>query len=105
MITTIAVPSRPRPTVNMPATPPVRNAIRMAGRSPSKPARAAAATRTLPRTASDIPVNPVSAENNAPTRKKMLRPQRIDSVSAGSTSSTKKISTTNTPSVRNWRRR
>ena len=89
----------------MPATPPVRNAIRMAGRSPSAPARAAAATRTLPRTASDMPVNPVSAENNAPTRKNPLRPQRTDAVSAGSSKSTKKISTTKTLSVRNCRRR
>ncbi len=85
----------------MPATPPVRNAIRIAGRSPSAPARAAAATRTLPRTASDIPVNPVSAEKSAPTRKKPLRPQRTDAVSAGSGSSTKKISTTKTPIVLN----
>ena len=70
----MAAPNRPSPTVNMPATPPVRNAIRIALRSP--PSRAAAATRTLPRTHSDMPVNPVSPENRAPTRKKMLRPQR-----------------------------
>src|SRR6516165_607318 len=74
MSTTIAAPNRPRPTVNMPATPPVRNAIRIAGRSP--PSRAAAATRTLPRVHSVIPTNPVSAENSAPTRKKMLPHQR-----------------------------
>ncbi len=69
MITTTAAPNRPSPTVNMPATPPVRNAIRIADRSPDS--FAAAATRTFPRTASDMPVNPVSAENSAPTRKKM----------------------------------
>ena len=62
--------------MNMPTTPPVRKAIRMAGRSPSASPAAAAATRTLPRTASDMPVNPVSAENNAPTTKKTTRPQR-----------------------------
>ena len=89
----------------MPATPPVRNAIRMAGRSPAAPARAAAATRTLPRTASDMPVNPVSAENRAPTRKNAERPQRTAASSAGSSKSTKKIATTKTPRVRNWRRR
>ena len=43
----------------MPATPPVRNAIFIARCSP--PSRAAAATRTLPRTHSDMPVNPVRA--------------------------------------------
>ena len=105
MNTTSAAPNSPRPTVNMPATPPVRNAIRMAGRSPAKPARAAAATRTLPRTASHMPVKPVRPENNAPTRKKMLRPQRTPDPSAGSSSSTKKMTTTKTPRVRNWRRR
>ena len=87
----------------MPATPPVRNAIRMAGRSPDS--LAAAATRTFPRTASHIPVNPVIAENSAPTRKKIDRPKRTDSSTAGSTSSTKKISTTKTLSVLNCRRR
>ena len=87
----------------MPATPPVRNAIRIALRSP--PSRAAAATRTLPRTHSDMPVNPVSPENSAPTRKKMLRPQRTASPSAGSTRRMKKIRTTKTPSVRNCLRR
>src|SRR5580700_2133746 len=103
MSTTIAAPNRPRPTVNMPATPPVRNAIRIAVRSP--PSRAAAATRTLPRTHSDMPVNPVSAENSAPTRKKMLRPHITPLPAEGSTSSTKKMTTTNTPRVLNWRRR
>ena len=85
----------------MPATPPVRNAIRIADRSP--PSRAAAATRTLPRTHSDIPVNPVSAEKPAPTRKKIDRPQRTPSPPAGtgSSKSTKKMMTTNTPRVLN----
>ncbi len=72
MSTTTPAPSRPRPTVHMPATPPHRNAIRIAGRSP--PSRAAAATRTLPRTQSDMPMNPVNPEASAPIRKKMLRP-------------------------------
>ena len=89
--------------MNIPATPPVRNAIRIACRSP--PSRAAAATRTLPRTHSDMPVNPVSAENMAPTRKKMLRPQRTLVSSAGSRSRMKKMMTTNTLRVLNWRRR
>ncbi len=88
----------------MPATPPVRNAMRMARRSPDS--WAAAATRTFPRTASHIPVNPASAENKAPTRKKMERPSRTEvPPSAGRISSRKKISTTNTPMVLNWRRR
>ena len=47
-------PSRPRPTVNMPATPPVRNATSSA--SPMLPLRAAAAVRTLPRVASVMPM-------------------------------------------------
>ncbi len=104
MITTMAAPSRPSPTVNMPATPPVRNAIRMAARS-SLDSLAAAATRTLPRTARFIPVNPVSPENNAPTRKNMERPIRTDSPSAGRISRMKKISTTNTAIVLNCRRK
>src|SRR5580658_5260716 len=96
--TTTAAPNSPRPTGNIPATPPVRNAIRNARRSP--PSRAAAATRTLPRTVSDMPVNPVNPENKAPTRKKMLRPHITPAPPAwGSTSSTKKMTTTNTPRV------
>ena len=87
----------------MPATPPVLKAILVACRSPLS--RAAAATRTLPRTASDMPVNPVSAENPAPTRKKMDRPHRTDEPSAGSTSSTKKMMTTKMPRVLNCLRR
>jgi len=50
-------------------------------------------------------VNPVVAENSAPTKKKMLRPQRTEVPSAGSSNSTKKMTTTKTPRVRNWRRR
>ncbi len=104
MSTTIVAPSRPRPTVNMPATPPVRKAIRIARSWPSS--RAAAATRTLPRTVSDMPVKPVRPENNAPTRKKALRPQRTPvPPSAGSTSRMKKIGKTKKLSVLNWRRR
>ena len=103
MSTTIVAPSRPRPTVNMPATPPVRNAIRIARLLPSS--RAAAATRTLPRTVSDMPVNPVRPEKRAPSRKKALRPQRTSVLTAGSTSKMKKMMTTKTPSVLNWRRR
>src|SRR5580658_1547243 len=103
MNTTSAAPNRPRPTVNIPATPPVRNAIRIAGCSP--PSRAAAATRTLPRVHSVIPTNPVTAENTAPTRKKMLRPQRTPAPSAGSRSRMKKMAITKMPRVWNWRRR
>ena len=47
-------PSRPRPTVNIPATPPVRKAtVSAAGR---EPVRAAAAVRTLPRVAMVMPM-------------------------------------------------
>ena len=83
--------------------PEINHPIRIAERSPDS--LAAAATRTLPRTHSDMPVNPVSPENRAPTRKNNDRPQRTPPPSAGSTSSTKKMITTNTPRVRNWRRR
>ncbi len=47
-------PMSPSPTQNMPATPPVRKATSSAGAS--LPPRAAAAVRTLPRTASPIPM-------------------------------------------------
>ena len=50
----IVAPSRPRPTVNMPATPPVRNATVSA--SAIEPFWAAAAVRTLPRVASVMPM-------------------------------------------------
>ncbi|CAB4881215.1 unannotated protein [freshwater metagenome] len=53
MMITVA-PSRPRPTVNMPATPPVRNATVSA--LGIEPVLAAAAVRTLPRVASVIPM-------------------------------------------------
>ena len=47
-------PSKPRPTVNMPATPPVRNAtVRAFG---IELLSAAAAVRTLPRVASVMPM-------------------------------------------------
>ena len=49
IITMVTAPSRPRPAVSRPATPPVRKAtFRAAGKSER---RAAAAVRTLPRTA------------------------------------------------------
>ena len=83
----------------MPATPPVRNAIRRACFSPLS--RAAAATRTLPRTVSDMPVKPVSPEKSAPTRKNMLRPHRTPAPSAGSSRRMKKIGTTKKPIVLN----
>ena len=52
-------PSRPRPAVNSPATPPVRKATLSA---PGKSLRvAAAAVRTLPRMASHMPMKPMSA--------------------------------------------
>ncbi len=53
MMITVA-PSRPRPTVNMPATPPVRKATVRA--SAIEPFLAAAAVRTLPRVASVMPM-------------------------------------------------
>ena len=40
----------------MPTVPPVRNATRIAGSRPSLRSAAAAATRTLARTASDMPM-------------------------------------------------
>ena len=75
MMMTVA-PRRPRPTVNMPATPPVRNATLSA--AGSEPLFAAAAVRTLPRTARLIPMKPVSADRNAPSTKASVR-KRPDS--------------------------
>ena len=51
--TTSEAPKSPSPTVNIPTTPPVRNAIWTA--LTAEPWRAASATRTLARTASHIP--------------------------------------------------
>ncbi len=88
----------------MPATPPVRKAMRIALTSPPS-SLAAAATRTLPRTASHMPVYPVIAEKTAPTRKKIERPTFSDVVSAGRRNSRKKTSAAKTDRVRNWRDR
>jgi hypothetical protein len=64
-------PSRPRPTVNMPATPPVRKAtLRAAGNEPDL---AAAAVRTLPRTARPIPMKPVRPDMKQPATKASVR--------------------------------
>ncbi len=67
----VVAPSRPSPTVYIPATPPVRNATLRA--SLSEPLRAAAAVRTLPRTASDMPMNPVRPESTAPAMNAIVR--------------------------------
>ena len=102
-ITTRDAPTRPRPTVVIPTTPPVRNAICTA----LVPSfwRAASATRTFARTASHMPLYPTRAEKPAPRRKKMERPMRIAVVSAGSAKSKKKTIPTKYESVRNWRAR
>ena len=70
MMITVA-PSRPRPTVNMPATPPVRNATWSASRS--EPVLAAAAVRTLPRVARLMPMKPVSPDMKQPAMKASVR--------------------------------
>ncbi len=101
--TTTAAPSSPRPTVNIPTTPPVRKAIRMAARSPWW--MAAAAVRVFARVARDMPTKPTSAEKTAPRTKKTERPTRAPVVSAGSSSSTNGITTTKPATVMNCRRR
>ena len=87
----------------MPTTPPVRNAIRAPAARPSA-SRAAAATRTLARTASHMPRYPIDAENPAPTRKKIDRPILIPA-SPGSRKSSPNTTTANSTSVRNIRLR
>ena len=90
----MVAPSRPRPTVNMPVTPPVRKAtLRAPG---SEPAGAAAAVRTLPRTARLMPMKPVRPDMVAPARKARVRkmpdgtkaravcwPSRVDHLGGG----------------------
>ena len=56
----------------MPVTAPVRKATRSAPAMPP-PWAAAAAVRTLPRTAMLMPMNPVRPEKAAPKRKQMTR--------------------------------
>src|SRR5260370_37064788 len=63
-------PGRPRPTVNMPVTPPVRKATLSAPFS--DPDLAAAAVRTLPRTARLMPMKPVRPDRLAPARKAVV---------------------------------
>ena len=113
MMMTVA-PSRPRPTVNMPATPPVRKAtLRAAG---SEPALAAAAVRTLPRTARPMPMKPVRPDMKQPAMKARVR-KRPDSpkdraVEPSGLRISVEVRKTRTASgmrmmamVRNWRRR
>ena len=70
MMMTVA-PSRPRPAVSSPATPPVRKATWRA--APKLLSLAAAAVRTLPRTASHMPKKPMVPEKMQPTTKAMVR--------------------------------
>jgi hypothetical protein len=107
-------PRRPRPTVNMPATPPVRKATFSA--AGSDPDLAAAAVRTLPRTARLIPMNPVRPERKHPATNAIVR-NRPDSTTdnatlpSGARTSVEVRYTTTTRGirmtriVRNWRRR
>jgi len=67
----MAAPNSPRPTVNIPAMPPVRNATLSA--AGSDPARAAAAVRTFPRTARLIPMKPVRPDIKQPARNARVR--------------------------------
>ena len=72
-VNTITVaPSRPRPTHNMPVTEPVRNATFRASDIPP-PRAAAAVVLTFPRTAMLIPMNPVSPDRVAPSKKHSTR--------------------------------
>ena len=99
----------------MPATPPVRKATFRA--SGSELRLAAAAVRTLPRVASDMPMKPVSPDRNAPAMNARVR-YRPDwaklSAScpvAGLTTALEEMNTTTasgtrtTMIVRNWRLR
>ena len=111
MMMTVA-PSRPSPTQNMPATPPVRNATRSA--AGIEPVLAAAAVRTLPRTARLIPMKPVRPDRKQPRRKASVRnvpdaPKLSASVPSVFSTATD-VRNTTTPSgtrmtamVRNWR--
>ena len=70
MMITVA-PKSPSPTVNMPATPPVRNATSSA--FGIEPLRAAAAVRTLPRTARLMPMKPVRPDKKQPSTNAAVR--------------------------------
>ena len=72
MRTMAVAPTRPRPTQSMPVTAPVRKATRKASFIPP-PRAAAAAVRTLPRTAMLMPMKPVRPEKAAPKRKQITR--------------------------------
>ena len=96
--------------MNIPATPPARNAIRSARRRPDS--LAAFAVRTFARTASHIPAYPVIALNAAPRMNAIERPNRsANSLCAAfsGTGSAKNSSTARTAmktaTVRNWRLR
>ena len=69
--TMMVAPRRPRPTHRRPVMAPVRKATLRAGAI--LPSRAAAAVRTLPRTAMLMPMKPVRPEHRAPARKQITR--------------------------------
>jgi hypothetical protein len=107
-------PMRPRPTQNMPATPPVRNATCRAGGI--WPVRAAAAVRTLPRTARLMPMNPVRPDKRPPAMNASVRHVPDSANDSASTplgfstatdvrKTTTASGTTMKPIVRNWRLR
>ena len=112
--TMTVAPSRPRPTQSMPVMAPVRKAtFRAPG---SFPSRAAAAVRTLPRTARLIPMNPVSPDRVAPAKKHSTRKppaapndSAMDPLGRWTLVAVKKISTARgmmmMAMARNWRRR
>ena len=100
--------------MNIPATPPVRKATRSA--AGSDPERAAAAVRTLPRTARRMPMKPVSPDMTQPARNAIVRhvpdcaavsasvpSGRSTAVDVANTTTTSGIRST--AIVRNWRRR
>ena len=105
-------PRRPRPTQNMPHTPPVRNAICSAGGI--LPVRAAAAVRTLPRTARLMPMKPVRPDKRQPATKASVRnvPDSANDSASTPLGFSTATDVTNTmiasgmrmyPIVRNWR--
>ncbi|CAB5078924.1 unannotated protein [freshwater metagenome] len=70
-ITMTTAPRRPRPAVSRPATPPVRKATLSAALKSLR--LAAAAVRTLPRTASHMPKKPMAAEKRQPMMNAAVR--------------------------------
>ncbi len=95
-------PKSPMVTVNIPATAPLRKAMRI---DSARLVRAAAAQRTLPCTAKVMPIKPVKPEAKQPSRKEIARPKAMPISPPALKNKAMKIMMVTAAMVRNCRRK